>query len=176
MDAEAPADEGRPSWDPKLQLQVQRTTCLLAALDIATGKVTGRMVERHRSEKFLALLDHVAERLRPDMKVHVILDNVSSCKLAEVPECLKARPDWTFRFTPTSASLMNAVEAFFPKPPRQRLMNAAFNSVDECVAAVEGCIEHHNEHDARPFRWSRKPEDLVEAWKTGHQKLQEMAS
>ena len=152
------------------------TTCLLAALDTATGKVVGRTVERHRSEEFLAFLDHVAEGIAPGTQVHVILDNVSSHKSAEVHEWLKGRPDWTFHFTPTSASWMNAVEGFFSKLARQRLKNAVFDSLDECVAAIEGYIEHHNANDARPFRWSRKPEDLVEAWKRGHQKLEEMAS
>lgn len=152
------------------------TTCLLAALDVATGKVVGQTVERHRSAEFLAFLDHVAEGIAPETPVHVILDNVSSHKSAEVREWLKGRPDWTFHFTPTSASWMNAVEGFFSKLARQRLKNAVFDSLDECIAAIEGYIEHHNANDARPFRWSRKPEDLVEAWKRGHQKLQEMAS
>ncbi len=71
---------------------------------------------------------------------------------------------------------MNAVEGFLSKLSRQRLKDAVFDSLDECIAAIEGCIEHHNANDARPFRWSGKPEDLVEAWKRGHQKLQEMAS
>ncbi len=152
------------------------TTCLLAALDTATGKVVGQTVERHRSAEFLAFLDHVAEGIAPGTQVHVILDNVSSHKSAEVHEWLKGRPDWTFHFTPTSASWMNAVEGFFSKLARQRLKDAVFDSLDECIAAIEGCIEHHNVNDARPFRWSRKPEDLVEAWKRGHQKLDEMAS
>ena len=43
-------------------------------------------------------------------------------------------------------------------------------------ACVQGCIEHHNATSARPFRWTRKPEDLVEAWTKGHRKLQELAS
>ena len=59
---------------------------------------------------------------------------------------------------------------------RQRLKHAIFNSLDECIAAIESYIEHHNANDARPFRWSKKPEDLVEAWKKGHQKLKESAS
>ena len=70
---------------------------------------------------------------------------------------------------------MNAVEGFFSKLSRQRLKDAVFDSLDECIAAIEGYIAHHNANHARPFRWSRKPEDLVEAWKRGHQKLQEMA-
>ncbi|MCY4314503.1 MAG: transposase, partial [Roseovarius sp.] len=103
-----------------------------------------------------------------------ILDNVSSHRSAEVHEWLKSHPDWTFHFTPTSASWMNAVEGFFSRPARQRLKNAVFDSLDACIAAIEGCIEHRNARDARPFRWSRSPEDLVESWKRGHRRLQEM--
>ena len=152
------------------------TTCLMAALDVATGKVTGQMVERHRSEEFLAFLDNVSEGIKPGDEVHVILDNVSSHKLAEVNEWLKSNANWTFHFTPTLASWMNAVEGFFSKLSRQRLKHAIFNSLDECVAAIEGYIKHHNANDARPFRWSKQPEDLVEAGKKEHQKLQELAS
>ena len=139
------------------------TTCLMAALDVATGKVIGQMVERHRSEEFVAFLDHVDEGIDPGTDVHVILDNVSSHKSATVNEWLKEHANWTFHFTPTSASWTNAVEGFFSKLTRQRLKNAVFNSIDECITAIEGYIEHHNANSARPFRWSRKPEDLVEA-------------
>ena len=85
------------------------------------------------------------------------LDNVSSHKSAEVSEWLKENPDWAFHFTPAPASWMNAVEGFFSKLSRQRLRHAVINSLDECVAAIEGYIAHHNAGDARPFRWSRKP-------------------
>ena len=152
------------------------TTCLPAALDVATGKVVGRTVERHRSREFISFLDHVAEGIGSGTPVHVIPDNVSSHKSAEVNRWLRDHPDWTFHFTPTSASWMNAVEGFFSKLSRQRLRNAVFNSLDECTAAIEGYIEHHNASHARPFRWSKAPEDLVEAWKRGHRKLQEMVS
>ena len=46
---------------------------------------------------------------------------------------------------------MNAVEGLFSKLARQRLENAVFDSLDECVAAIKGYIEHHNANDARPF-------------------------
>ena len=132
----------------------------------------------HRSTEFPAFLDHVAEGLDPGTPVHVILDNVSSHRSAEVREWLKGHPDWTFHFTPTSASrmsaVMNAVEGFFSKLARQRLKNAVFDSLDACVAAIEGCIGHRNARDARPFRWSRGPEDLVESWKRGYRRLREI--
>ncbi len=151
-------------------------TCLLAAPAVATGKVVGQTVERHRSAEFTAFLDHVAEGIGPGTPVHVIPGNVSSHKSAEVHEWLGSRPDWTFHFTPTSASWMNAVEGFFPKLTRQRLKDAVFDPLDDCVAAVEGYTGRHNASDARPFRWSRNPEDLVASWKRGHRRLQEMAA
>ena len=51
-----------------------------------------------------------------------------------------------------------------------------FDSLDECIAAVEGCIERQDADDARPCCWSRTPEDLAEAWTRGRQELQELAS
>ena len=72
---------------------------------------------------------------------------------------------------------MNAVEGFFSKLAQQRLKNAVLDSLDECVEAIDGYIEHHNADDARPFRWSRKPEDLVDAWKRGYyRKLEQVKS
>ncbi len=95
-DAEAPADEVRTCRDHRTHgCKRNGTTFLLAALDVATGKVVGRTVGRHRSEEFLAFLDHVAEGIEPGIPVHVIFDNVSSHKSAEVREWLKGRPDWT---------------------------------------------------------------------------------
>ncbi|MCY4208774.1 MAG: hypothetical protein OXD29_12605 [Roseovarius sp.] len=70
---------------------------------------------------------------------------------------------------------MNAVEGFFSRPAR-RLKNAVFDSLDARVAATGACIERRNARDARPFRWSRGPEDLAGSWKRGHRKLQEMKS
>ncbi len=150
------------------------TTTLLAALDVATGKVVGQMTARHRSEDFCAFPDHAAEGLDPDAEVHVILDNLPAHRSARVHAWLADHPNWTFHFTPTSASWTDAVEGFFSKLARQRLKNAIFNSLDGCIAAVEAYIGHHNANDARPFRWSRDPDDPVASWKRGHRRLQGM--
>jgi hypothetical protein len=47
--------------------------------------------------------------------VHVILDNYAAHKHAKVRAWLERHPRWTFHFTPTSASWLNAVEGFFAK-------------------------------------------------------------
>ena len=152
------------------------TTCLLAAPGTATGQVTGRTAGRHRPAEFPAFPGHAAGGTAPGTPVHVIPGNVPPHRSAGVRGWLKGRPDRTFHFTPTSASWTDAAGGFFPELARQRLKNAVLDPPAGCVAAIEGYIAHHNANDARPFRWSRRPEDLVAACRRGHQKLQEMAS
>ena len=114
------------------------TACLMAALDVATGKVTGQMTGRRRPQEFPAFPGRAAGGIAPGTPVHVIPGSVSPRKSAEVHEWQKENPDWTFHFTPTSASWMNAVEGFFSKLSRQRLRHAVFNPLGGCVAAIEG--------------------------------------
>ena len=57
------------------------TTTLFAALEIATGKVTGLCKNRHRHQEFLAFLKHVA-RAYPDQELHLVMDNYATHKRA----------------------------------------------------------------------------------------------
>ena len=52
---------------------------LFAALEIATGKVTGLCKHRHRHQEFLAFLKHVA-RAYPDRELHLVMDNYATHK------------------------------------------------------------------------------------------------
>jgi transposase len=63
------------------------TTTLFAALEIATGKVTGLCKDRHRHQEFLAFLKHVA-RAYPDRDLHLVMDNYAThvCPESEVME------------------------------------------------------------------------------------------
>jgi hypothetical protein len=90
-------------------------TSLFAALDIATGKVTGRCVDRHRHGEFLAFLKLVA-RTSPRRDLHVVLDNYGTHKHPAVRDWLTKHPRIRLHFTPTSASWM---------PPGRDLLRAA---------------------------------------------------
>ncbi len=61
------------------------TTTLFAALEIATGKVTGACKPRHRHQEFLAFLKQVA-RAYPDTgegtELHLVMDNYAAHKQA----------------------------------------------------------------------------------------------
>jgi hypothetical protein len=50
---------------------------------------------------------------------------------------LARHPRWTFHFTPTSASWLNAVENFFSKMTRQRIRRGVFRSIADLQA---GCL------------------------------------
>ena len=59
------------------------TTTLFAALEVATGQVTGLCKNRHRHQEFLAFLKHLA-RVYPDRELHLVMDNYATHKRPEV--------------------------------------------------------------------------------------------
>jgi transposase len=100
------------------------TTCLFAALEVTTGRVTNQTRERHTAEDFLAFMRLVA-RTYPKGRIHVVLDNVSTHKTPDVERWLARHKRFTFHFTPTSASWLNQVETWFGILIRQAIRRAA---------------------------------------------------
>ena len=91
------------------------TTTLFAALNVLDGTVLGRCMQRHRHQEFLRFLNAVEAAVPAGKLVHAILDNYGTHKHPKVMAWLARHPRWTFHFTPTSASWLNAVEGFFAK-------------------------------------------------------------
>lgn len=89
------------------------TTTLFAVIDVLAGTVLGRCMQRHRNSEFVRFLNAVEAAIPPGKAIHAILDNVATHKHPKVRAWLARHPRWTFRFTPTSASWLNAVEGFF---------------------------------------------------------------
>jgi len=87
------------------------TTTLFAALDIATGEVTGRCTLRHRHQEFLVFLRLLA-RTYPRQELHLVLDNYGTHKHPAVKRWLARHPRFRLHYTPTSASWMNQVETW----------------------------------------------------------------
>ena len=84
----------------------------------------------------------------------MILDNVSSPESVQVHDWLKEHPDWRVHCTPTSASWDTLVEGFFSKLARKRLKNGGFNSLHECIEAIQSIRHHHAKSQAGPFKWT----------------------
>ena len=94
------------------------TTTLFAALNVLDGRVIGRCMQRHRHQEFIRFLNTVEAEVPSGKMVHAIVDNYAVHKHPKVRAWLARHPRWTFHFTPTSASWLNAVEGVFAKLSR----------------------------------------------------------
>ena len=148
------------------------TTTLFAALNILEGTVTGRNMARHRHQEFIRFLNALEREIPAGKVVHAVLDNVSSHKTPEVRRWLARHPRWTFHFTPTSSSWLNAVEGFFAKLTRRRLKHGVFHSVIDLQAAINRFIAEHNAIEAKPFVWRADPDVIIAARSRGFQALE----
>ena len=150
------------------------TTTLFAALNVLEGTVTGRNMQRHRHQEFIRFLNALEREIPAGKVVHAILDNVSSHKTPEVRRWLRRHPRWTFHFTPTSSSWLNAVEGFFAKLTRRRLKHGVFHSVIDLQAAINRFITEHNATEAKPFVWRADPDAIIAARARGFQALESL--
>jgi DDE superfamily endonuclease len=92
-------------------------------------------------------------------------------KHRKVSQWLARHPRWTFHFTPTSASWLNAVEGFFAKLTRQRRQRGAFRSVVDLQLAINRFVADTNA-DPKPFAWTVDPKRAFAAVKRGKQTLE----
>jgi transposase len=146
------------------------TTTLFAALNVLDGKVIGRCMQQHRHQEFIRFLNTVEAAVPVGKLIHAIADNYATHKHPKVREWLVRHPRWTFHFTPTSASWLNAVEGYFAKLTKRRLRRGVFCSIVELQAAIKRFLAETNA-DPRPFRWIMDPDKIIAAVKRGHQVL-----
>jgi transposase len=146
-------------------------TTLFAAFNVLDGNVIGQCMQRHRHQEFIRFLNAVERQVAPDKAIHVILDNYATHKHAKVVEWLGRHPRWTFHFTPTSASWLNAVEGFFAILSKQRLKRGVFKGVVDLQAAINRFLADHN-LKPKPFVWKADPEKIIAAATRGHQTLE----
>src|SRR4051812_34655504 len=85
-------------------------------------------------QEFIRFLNAVEAAVPAGKLVHAVLDNYGTHKHAKVLAWLERHPRWTFHFTPTSASWLNAVEGFFAKLTKRRLRRGVFGSLVELQA------------------------------------------
>ena len=135
------------------------TSTLFAALDIATGKVTGACKPRHRNTEFLAFLKQLA-RAYPDTELHLVMDNYATHKHANVKAWLAKNPRIHLHFTPTHASWMNLVEVWFSMIERQAIHRGSFRSVPELNAKIRGYIDGCNTR-SHPFVWTKTADQIL---------------
>src|SRR5260370_13393540 len=89
------------------------TVDLLAALNIATGKVIGKTSARHAAEDFNDFLDQIDHTVEPDLAVHLICDNLAVHKAPAIKRSLVEHPRFALHFNPPSSPPLNPADPSF---------------------------------------------------------------
>jgi len=134
------------------------TQTLIAALEIATGKVVAHIRNRRTSVNFLRFMNEVV-RAYPDRELHVVADNLNIHKNEAARRWLGRHPRVQFHYTPTHASWVNLVECFFSILSKQALAHSVQRSKQDLKDLLSGFLASYNAN-CGPFTWTKGPEQL----------------
>jgi len=139
------------------------TTTLFAAFNILNGKVIGSCLPRHRGKEFIRFLNQLEKEVPPELDIHLILDNYSTHKSAEVQRWLKPkkRRRFHFHFTPTSSSWLNQVERWFGLITDKMIRRGTFHSVEELERAIYAWLATWNDKP-KAFIWKATADVILD--------------
>ena len=136
------------------------TTTLFAALDVATGKITGQCRQRHRHQEYLAFLRRIDKDVPDDLDIHLVVDNYATHKHAKVRAWLARRPRYHVHYTPTYASWLNQVERWFGIITQQAFRRGTFSSAPQLRGKINDFVADYNTR-CSPFAWSATAESIL---------------
>jgi transposase len=136
------------------------TTTLFAALEMASGRLIGTCMPRHRHQEWLKFLKLIDAQTPAELDLHLIADNYGTHKHPRVKQWLGKHPRFHMHFVPTSSSWLNIVERWFREITTKRIRRDSFGSVDALVQTIAAYIARHNA-DPRPFVWTADLKDIL---------------
>lgn len=142
------------------------TQTLLAALEIATGKVVAHVRDRRTTVDFLSFMDEVVKSY-PLGALHVVLDNLNIHKNEAAKQWLLRHPRVHFHYTATHASWMNMIECFFSILTKQALTHSVQRSKKDLKDFLLRYLNKYSQNPT-PFTWTKGPEHfqrIIEATK-----------
>jgi transposase len=137
------------------------TTTLFAALDVASGKVIGECMNRHRHQEFLRFLRTIDRGTPKNLDLHLICDNYATHKHPKVKAWLARHARFHLHFTPTSASWLNQVERFFALITEDAIRRGVFHSVADLEECINRYLDNHNA-EPKPFVWTATTSKILD--------------
>ncbi|HEX4592993.1 MAG TPA: IS630 family transposase, partial [Bryobacteraceae bacterium] len=131
---------------------------MIAALEIATGKVVAHVRNRRTSVNFLRFMNEVV-RAYPGRALHVVVDNLNIHKNDAAKRWLDRHPQVQFHYTPTHASWLNLIECFFSILSKQGLAHSVQHSKRDLKDLLQRFLASYNQA-CNPFTWTKGPEHL----------------
>jgi transposase len=149
-----PTQPVRPGRPERREFEYVRhgTASLLAAFDVATGKVHATDIARNDSVTFIGFLEEIEGLIDPDLSIHIVIDGGSSHTSKATTAWLADHPRFVAHRTPVHASWLNQVECFFSILTRKVLRRGEFDSRADLVDKMLAFIEARNA-TAEPFKW-----------------------
>jgi len=188
-----PGDENSRGIPLRQETEYKRhgTQTLIAAMDVATGKIVGSVGQTRTEDDYATFLDNLFQTESSDTEWRVIADNLNThksesvvrvvakhCKITDdlgqkgttgILKSMETREKFlrdpshriSIYFTPKHASWINQIEIWFSILVRKALKRASFKSVSELRTCIESFIEYFNKTLAKPFRWTWKGRPLA---------------
>lgn len=152
-----PLNAGKPrAWTNEYFRHGTRT--LLASLEVKSGEVTAWVNRTRKAVDFVSFMDKVVATY-PAQRLHVVLDNLNTHCKGPIQDWLRAHPLVSFHYTPTHASWLNLIEAFFSILTRQGLQQAVHRSGRQLTNFLYRFIKEYNQR-CGPFVWTKGPDKL----------------
>ena len=145
-------------------------TTLFAALNVATGEITGSIHRRHRTIEFKKFLTKLDKDTPADLDVHLICDNYVTHESPAVAKWLAEHPRFHMHFTPTYSSWLNQVERWFGLLTDKQLRRGTHRSIQALEKDIRDWIKNWNDNP-KPFAWTKTADEILERLATYLQRI-----
>ena len=146
------------------------TTTLFAAQNVGTGKVIFNFHKQHTNQQWIPFLAMIEDHSPADQQIHLIIDNYSAHKHANVQQWLAGHTRFHIHYTPTSGSWLNQVERLFGEVNRKCLQHRSVPSVEALQQNIAQFLERRNENP-KPINWKATTDEILQKVKRAWQSL-----